>query len=35
MMPEGPVRKLPAALNVPKGRWLGRAGAARRGRVLL
>jgi NADH-quinone oxidoreductase subunit D/NADH-quinone oxidoreductase subunit C/D len=29
-MPEGPVRaKLPAALNVPKGRWLGRAEAAR------
>jgi NADH-quinone oxidoreductase subunit D/NADH-quinone oxidoreductase subunit C/D len=30
MMPEGPVRaKLPAALNVPKGRWLGRVEAAR------
>jgi len=29
-MPDGPVRaKLPAALNVPKGRWLGRAEAAR------
>jgi NADH-quinone oxidoreductase subunit D/NADH-quinone oxidoreductase subunit C/D len=29
-LPEGPVRaKLPAALNVPKGRWLGRAEAAR------
>jgi NADH-quinone oxidoreductase subunit D/NADH-quinone oxidoreductase subunit C/D len=29
-MPEGPVRsKLPAALNVPKGRYLGRAEAAR------
>ena len=29
-MPEGPVRtKLPVALNVPKGRWLGRAETAR------
>lgn len=29
-MPEGPVRaKLPAALNVPKGRWLSRVEAAR------